>query len=245
MVSAGGGRGGGGRCRGPVRRPGRAAEAEAAKPGKGKAKRIEHTDLHFAFGHVRGVRRLTLEVNGQRLPLRHHNAESRAALRRRGGVWRRMDARALTHYVPRVSLPSDGGIVVSVSGHRGQREVVVAQLWYAPRHATLAFARTAHRLTGSVGPPVLGPKRRLKALGLQASDVRTPTDVAALETIADANTTAVTFTSVHPNIATKNPALVPPTKVQVSGQQAVGDLGALIDNMTANAEELCRQGAGD
>ena len=126
---------------------------------------------------------------------------------------------------------------MSVSGHRGQREVVVAQLLYAPRHATLAFARTAHRLTGSLHH-VLGPRRRLKALGLRASDVRTPTDVAALETIGDTNTTAITFTSLHPNIATKNPALVPPTKVQVGGQKAVGDLGALIENMTANAEDF-------
>ena len=43
------------------------AEAEAAKP-KGKTKRVEHSDLHFALGQVRGVHRLTLEVNGQRAP---------------------------------------------------------------------------------------------------------------------------------------------------------------------------------
>ncbi len=209
----------------------------AAGAARRKATGVETTDLHFALGHARGVRQLAVVANGQRVPLVRHTAKSRSALRRRGGVWRAIDPQALTHYVPKVKLPSHRGMLVSVYGHRGRREVVVAQLWYAPREATLAFAKAAHGLTGSLHH-LAGSSHRLKGLGLRASDVRTPADVAALETIGDPQTTAMTFTSVHPNIATVNPALVPPTKSLLSQTPAVTSMGSYIANMQSNGQDF-------
>ncbi len=52
------------------------------------SRRVERTDLHFVFGHVHGVSGLTLVANGQRILLSRHTKVSRAALKRRGGLWR-------------------------------------------------------------------------------------------------------------------------------------------------------------
>jgi hypothetical protein len=46
---------------------------------------------------------------------------------------------ALTHYVRPVSLPVSRGMLVSVQGRRGRRDVVVCEVWHAPA-ATLAEA---------------------------------------------------------------------------------------------------------
>lgn len=213
------------------------ATPTVAQAAKRKVSKVSTAQLQFALGSARGVSQLVLVVNGQRLPLVRHTAKSRSALRRRGAIWRAMDMSALTHYAPNVKMPTDRGMLVSVYGRRGRREVVVAQMWHAPHAATLAFAKAAHELGASLGQ-VTGSPRRLKALGLRPSDLRTPADVAALETIGDAQTTAVAFTSVHPNIATINKTLVPPTKALLGGTDAVQSLGTYIANMQSNGRDF-------
>ena len=87
-------------------------------------RRLAATDLHFAFGHLRGVSGLTLVANGTRAPLSSHTEPSRAALKREGGLWAVVDLSKLTHYVSGVELPADRGVLVSVQGERENREVV-------------------------------------------------------------------------------------------------------------------------
>jgi hypothetical protein len=106
--------------------------------------------LQFALGAAAGVSGLVLVANGARLPLVAHTAASRAALGREGGLWGVMDLSALTHYVAGVALPADRALVVSVQGRRGGDEVMVSQVWHVPPKATLALARTARRLAGSL-----------------------------------------------------------------------------------------------
>ena len=104
-VGAEGGVGVGGGARGGLAR---GAGARQAAPKKRRT-RVETTDLHFALGHVRGVSRLTLHANGERIPLKRHTKASREALRRRGGLWRVADLSKLTHHVAGVKLPADRG----------------------------------------------------------------------------------------------------------------------------------------
>ena len=175
-----------------------APDAEGAKRKKGP--RVERTDLHFALGHVRGVSQLTLHANGERIALKRLTKASREALRRKGGLWAAADLSQLTHHVAGVKLPADRGLIVSVRGKRGRREVLVAQLLYAPRAEVIAHARRSHRATGSF-KHVAGSPRRLARLGLNATDVRSVEEVAQLATVVDEYTTAEGLTSFHPNIA--------------------------------------------
>src|SRR5262249_4905878 len=68
----------------------------AAKPKpepKKKRRRTTRVDLHFAYGHVRGVSHLVAVVHGKHVRLVRHTKASRAALRKRGGLYRAMDLR--------------------------------------------------------------------------------------------------------------------------------------------------------
>ncbi len=177
------------------------ARGPAEARSRQKAGRRESTDLHFAFGHLRGVSGLTLMANGERIRLARHTKASRAALRRRGGLWRAADLSKLSHHVPRVVLPADRAMLVSVHGRRGGREVVVGHIWHVPRATTMALAKLSYRLKRSF-KPVRGSRRRLAALGLKPSDIRSPRHVAQLETIGDTASTALAMTMLHPNIAT-------------------------------------------
>jgi hypothetical protein len=200
-----------------------APDAEAA-PSK-RRRRVETTDLQFALSHVRGVTRLTLQVNGERMALKRHTKASRDAMRRRGGLWQAIDLAQLTHHVDGVKLPSDRGLIVSVIGKRGRREVLVAQLSHAPRAAVLANARRSLRAKGSF-KHVVGSSQRLTRLGLQASDLSSAQRVAQLATVVDEWTTAVGLTSYHPNIA--NATLTTETNTTLSATVGITTLANSI-----------------
>ena len=211
-----------------------AAPGAEGAPRK-KRRRVETTDLHFALGHVRGVSRLTLHANGKRIPLRRHTKASRDALSRRGGLWRAVALSQLTHHVAGVKLPADRGLIVSVRGKRGRREVLVAQLSHAPRAAVIAHARRSHRATGSF-KHVVGSSQRLARLGLVASDFRSAQHVAQLATVVDQYTTAVGLTSLHPNIA--NLTLTAETNSTLSKTPAITALSAAIGQLPPNGDDL-------
>jgi hypothetical protein len=202
--------------------------AGAQRPSR--RRRREATDLHFAFGHLRGVSGLTLVANGERIRLVRHTRASRAALRRRAGLWRAADLSKLSHHVPRVVLPADRALLLSVHGRRRGREVVVGHIWHVPRATTMALARLSYRLRRSF-KPVWGSRRRLAALGLRPSDIRSPRHVAQLETIGDTATTAVAITMLHPNIATIDPTAAATTKGLLGPTGAVTALNNYITRM--------------
>ncbi len=204
--------------------------AQAATRQKQNGRRTEHTDLHFAFGHVRGVTGMVLYANGKRVPLKRHTKRSRDALRRKGGLWGKMDLSQLSHHVSDVELPAERAILVTVRGKQGRKEVVVGQLWRVPRASTIALAKTSHRLKRSYRP-VLGSTRRLKSLGLTASQVRSPQHVAQLETVVDTSSAAVALASVHPNIATVNKTAAATTKAMLGQTPALGSLDKYINKM--------------
>jgi hypothetical protein len=211
-----------------------AAPGAEAKPRK-KRRRVETTDLHFALGHVRGVSRLTLHANGERIALKRHTKASRDALRRRGGLWRAADLSQLTHHVAGVKLRADRGLIVSVRGKRGRREVLVAQLSHAPRAWVMAHARRSHRATKSF-KHVVGSSRRLARLGLRTTDVRSAQHVAQLATVVDEYTTAVGLTSVHPNIA--NLTLPAETSSTLSKAPAITALSTAMGQLQRNGNDL-------
>jgi hypothetical protein len=227
--------------------------AAAAKRAAGRS---SSTTLHFALGAAtrhhgaggkhRGVSDLVLVANGKRVPLVAHTAASRRALRAKGGLWRAMDLSALTHHVSGVRLPADHAIVVSVYGRRrrhsvhgrkGKHEVLVAHHWHVPPRATLRLAKAAVRSRGSLGS-VLGHPRRLRALGIKASQVRSPAEVVQLDAIADSYQTATALTMLHPNVATKNPTAAAATKALLGQTPAVTTLGSYITQMQRDGRDF-------
>src|SRR5437588_3124763 len=198
-------------------------------------RRLAATDLHFAFGHLRGVSGLTLVANGTRAPLSSHTEPSRAALKREGGLWAVVDLSKLTHYVSGVELPADRGVLVSVQGERENREVAVGQMWHVPPAATVALAEASYRATGSFGHVL--SSSRLAALGVTPSQIRSAQDVALLATIGDTTTTAVALAMLHPNIATKNAAASATTTSLLEGgtpKSAIEALAKYILQMQTN-----------
>ena len=169
------------------------AENSSARPrSRRRSRRVEKTDLQFVFGHLHGVMRLTLIANGKHIPLSRHTKQSRAALRRRGGLWGTADLSKLSHHVKGVELPADRALLISVHGKRGRHEVLVGQMWRAPRASIVAFARSIRRRDGSYRH-ALGSPRRLAALGLKHSQIHSAEQVAQLEMIVDAYTSASGF----------------------------------------------------
>ncbi len=211
-----------------------AAPGAEAAPRK-KRPRIETTGLQFALGHVRGVSRLTLHANGEQFALKRHTNASRDALRRQGGLWGAIDLSQLTHYVAGVKLPADRGLIVSVRGKRGRRDVLVAQLSHAPRAAVIAEARRSNRAKGSF-KHVVGSSRRLARLGLKPTDIRSAQHVAQLATVVDEWTTAVGLTSYHPNIANKT--LTVQTNNTLSATPAITNLSTAITLLQGNADDV-------
>jgi hypothetical protein len=186
--------------------------------------------LQFALGHVGGVSGLVLVANGERYPLVGHTASSRRSLRARGGVWRKVDLSVLSHHVWGVRLPADRAMVVSVHGHRGGREVVLAQLWHVPAEAVVALARTAYRLTGSLRSVQRAPEH-LRGLGLGGSELGSAREVAQLATVAGATDTAVALVMFHPHVATIDPTSHMATQSLLSGTPEVQSLGSYIATM--------------
>jgi hypothetical protein len=211
-----------------------AAPGAEAAPRK-KRRRVETTDLQFALGHVRGVSKLTLHANGVRIPLKRHTRASRDALRRRGGLWRAADLTQLTHHVAAVKLPADQGLIISVRGKRGRREVLVAQLSHAPRAAVIAQARRSHRAEGSF-KHVVGSSRRLARLGLKPTDIRAAQHVAQLATVVDQYTTAVGLTSWHPSIANKT--LTAETNSTLSATRGITTLATTMARVQSGGDDI-------
>jgi len=182
--------------------------------------------LQFALD-VPGVSGLVLVANGSQVPLVAHTAASRAALRSAGGLWRAIDLGALTHYVPPVSLPGARGLLVSVQGRRGARNVVVAEVWHAPAAATLALAQACQRLLGSLNS-VVDDSPRLRLLGLTLGDFRTAQQVVQLDQVGDAYQSAAALTMSHPQVATLDPMAVATTKAVLGDTPPVQALGSYI-----------------
>lgn len=195
------------------------------------------TDLQFALGSAHGVSDLVLVANGTRSPLATHTAASRGSLKATGGLWNAIDLQALTHFVSDVPLPTERGLLLSVHGRRAGRDVVICQLWHAPRQATISLAETAHRLTGSLGH-VIAPPHRLKALGLTVSEIRSPAQVAELDTIGDTYQTATAMTMCHPNVATIDPTAVAATKSLLAATPPVQTLGSYIAQMQRGGKDF-------
>ena len=214
---------------------GATGSAEAA-PTK-KRRRTETTDLHFVLGHVHGVSRLTVQVNGERTPLVRHTKASREALRRRGGLWQVADLSKLSHHVTGVKLRADQGTFVSVHGRRGKREVLVAQMWHAPRATTISLARAAHRATGSF-KHVLGSASRLAELGVKPAEIRSAEHLAQLATVVDPYLTAAGMVGMHPNIATKNSAALAVTNTVLGQTSAVTTLAKAITRLQQGGKDI-------
>jgi hypothetical protein len=184
-------------------------------------------ELQFAFGSLPGVTDLRLVANGTRIPLRRHTPTSRAALRRRGGLWRHADLSVLTHHVFGVQLPEHTALLASVYGRRGSQDVVVSQLWHVPASATIGLATVAHRLKGTAAE-AMGVNDRLRRLGIDSPASLSPADLALLDTIGDSDQAAIALISVHPNIATRQPAEAAVTKSLLASTPAVTTLGTTI-----------------
>ncbi|MBV9196083.1 MAG: hypothetical protein JO168_18255 [Solirubrobacterales bacterium] len=214
------------------------ALAQAAKRRKAVA---ADTSLHFALGPVRGVRGLTLSANGKHLALVAHTKASRAGLKRKGGLWSKIDLTALTHHVPEVpGLPQDRAILLTVHGHRGRRQVVVAHLWHVPPAATLALAQTAHRLTGSLQSVTPFP-RRLQKLGIKPSALSSPEEAVQLQRIVDESSTAVSLVMLHPNVATINKTDAAVTTQLLGKTTAVTSLSRKISQMQTAGQDFATQ----
>ena len=206
----------------------------AAKPASQARKApppMEFVDLQFAYGHVHGISSLALIVNGERFQLRRHTKASRAALRKRGGLFAEMDLAVLSHYATGVQVPAHQTSLVSVQGRHGRREVLVGQMWHVPKAAVRAEARKLLRRKGAV----LGSPHRLKALGLHPSQVRSQLAAVQLASIGDSTATAMTLVMSHPNVATKNPTNAATTQTLLQTGPAepavVKDLGGYILKM--------------
>jgi hypothetical protein len=177
-----------------------------------------------------GVSDLTLIANGARLPLVAHTADSRTLLKAKGGVWGAIDLDALTHYVEGVPVPSDKAMVVSVSGKRDNTEVLVSQLIYTPTDAARALAQLA--TSGTTGLHALvGPDRRLQALGLTPAQINSPDHVVQLNSIGDAYSTAVSLVFHHPNVTNLDKTGSNATTTLLAQNSDVGALGDYIAQM--------------
>jgi hypothetical protein len=211
-----------------VRLYGGPVAAAAARPN---ARRLASSELQFALGAVHGVSDLMLVANGGRFQLLRHTNGSRAALRATGGLWKRIDLSVLTHYAANVPLPTDRGMLLSVQGRRGDREVIVSEIWHAPSRATLALAETADRLTGSFEHVGIASSRRLGELGLTIGDIRTAAEVVQLDMVGDSYQTATALTMSHPQVATVDPTATAATKSVLGDTPSVLDLGTYIGQM--------------
>jgi hypothetical protein len=201
-----------------------------AKRKRRRAPKTETAELHFALGHLRGVSGLTLKANGQRLPLKRHTKASRAALRKRGGLWAAADLSKLSHHVAGVKLPGDRAIAIAVHGRQRGRDVVAAEMIRVPEHATRRLARATRRIHGSY-KPLLGSRKQLAELGLERSDVSSATHVAQLEAVVTPAQIALGMVMKHPNVATVNPTAAGITKTVLGADSAVGDLATKIGQM--------------
>lgn len=196
------------------------------------------TALQFALGALTSptaadavpVSDLVLSANGSRYPLTEHTDASRAALNAQGGLWAKMDLSALTHYVPDVTLPGGRAMLLSVFGMRGTDEVGAAQTWYVPEPATLALAQTAVELGGTL-TSMLGGAQRMTNLGITASTITDPAEVAQLDTVVDQFQTAWGFTMCHPQVTTVDPTNAAITKSVISGTTGVSQLGIQIASL--------------
>jgi len=207
-----------------------AAPAAGRKRKRRQGPKTETAELHFTLGHLRGVSGLTLKANGQRLPLKRHTRASRAALRKRGGLWAAADLSKLSHHVAGVKLPGDRAIAIAVHGRQGGSDVVAAEMIRVPEHATRRLARATRRIHGSY-KPLVGSATHLAALGLKHSDLRSATHVALLDTVVTPTQIAVGIMMKHPNVATIDPTAAGITKGMLSCDSAVCDLATKIGQM--------------
>ncbi len=216
-----------------------AADADADAGSKRGAAPLAVVDLQFAYGHVHGVTGFTCVANGHRFRIARHTKASRAALRKRGGLWAQMDLAVLSHYAPGVQLPAGRPSLVTVYGRRGTRQVVVGQMFHAPTAAVMAEARKVLRNKGAV----LGSPHRLKALGLTPAHVRTPRAAVQLASIGDSYTAATALVGCHPNIATKNSTNFTTTQTLLNANSAVNTLGGYIAKMQNAGHDYATQPA--
>ena len=210
--------------------PASAAAAIASRASKLKSKRTVSVAFQFALDELAEVSGLVLIADGERIDLRAHTTSSRSGLRAQGGLWQSIDLGVLSHYVESVRLPAHRASVLRVEGRRGKRRVVVSEIWHAPEHATLKLANASHQLTGTL-KHVTGSSRRLQALGLAASDLRSANAVAQLETVGDSYQTATALTMTHPNIATIDPDATATTKALLGQTLEVTTLGTYLNQM--------------
>ena len=207
------------------------ASAPAAARQQEERQEPKERDLHFALGHVRGVKRLRLIANTQEYQLKRHTKASRARLREEeGGIWNHADLSKLSHHVKGVPLPADRAVVLSVHGTMGDLDVLVAHHMHVPVATTRELARTAQRSKRSL-KSVRGSGKRLAALGLKASNITTPQHVVQLDSVVDTATTAQTFVMMHPNVATVDPTAAKTTQNLLAAQSAVGNLQTRITKM--------------
>ncbi|MBV9424472.1 MAG: hypothetical protein JOZ98_16290 [Solirubrobacterales bacterium] len=203
------------------------ASAQARQPVRGAASAVR---LQCALGAAKDLSDLVLVADGVRYPLVAHTTASRAALRAEGGLWGKVRLSALTHHVAGVRLPTHRGIVVSVYARRGGREVLVSQLWHCPADATLALAKVAHRLKGSL-KSVAGSGQRLASLGVSPAQLSAPREAVQLGSIMDTYTTAEALVAFHPNVATVDKTALAATKSVLGQTPAVQTLGEYIQSM--------------
>jgi hypothetical protein len=208
---------------------GPAAAARAAPERGAAAVAAASAGLQFALD-VPGVSGLVLVANGVRVPLVAHTGASRSALRALGSLWRVMDLGALSHYVPPAAvptMPSSRGMLVSVQGRRGGRNVIAGEVWHAPAAATLALAEASERLLGSLDY-VVGDSPRLRELGLVLKDFRTAAEVVQLDLVGDPYQSATALTMSHPQVATIDPMGAATTKAVLGDTPPVQSLGTYI-----------------
>jgi len=216
---------------------GPAAAAQAAPEAQADA--TAAAGLQFALD-VPGVSGLTLVADGTRVPLVAHTKSSRAALQALGGLWKVMDLSALSHHVPPSAvpaLPSSRGMVMSVQGRRGGRDVVVCEVWHAPPNATLALAEASQRLLGSLDY-VVGDSPRLRELGLTLKDFRAAAEVVQLDLVGDAYQSATALTMSHPQVATLEPMATATTKAVLGDTAPVQTLGTYIRTMQRGGRDF-------
>jgi len=203
-----------------------AAQAAPEAPGAAAA---AAAGLQFALD-VPGVSGLVLAANGARVPLVAHTGASRSALRALGGLWKVMDLSALSHYVPPAAvpaLPGSRGMLVSVQGRRGGRNVIAGEVWHAPAAATLALAEASQRLLGSLDF-VVGDSPRLRELGLTLGDFHSAAEVVQLDLVGDPYQSATALTMSHPQVATLEPMGAATTKAVLGDTPPVQALGSYI-----------------
>jgi hypothetical protein len=185
--------------------------------------------FHFALGPAAHLADLRVVASGREVALTPHTRRTRLALQSQGTLWRKISRSQLTHFAE-VPLRRDRGAVLSVHGTRNGQTVLVARAFHAPVAATRALAETAFRLEGSY-KSVAGPRERLGALGVDASQFASVDEVVDLETVVDPHQTAITLAMMHPNVATIAPIAVATTKSLLSQTPEVGALGTYIDQM--------------